>query len=106
MGPVGLLAQEGRIEGVQFGSLENAALYAIMAVCVLALGVAFVLVREVSGASEGSSKMREVARAIQEGSRAYLARQFRTLAVFVALLVFLLLSRHITRGVHFTGPRG
>src|ERR671922_1711163 len=90
MGRVWLLAQEGSAQ-VEFGSGESLALFAIMAVCLLALVVAFVLVREVLAADQGSEKMREIARAIQEGSRAYLNRQFRTLIVFVVLLFFLLL---------------
>src|ERR671918_1735651 len=90
MSPVRLLAQEASAE-VEFGSGENTALFAIIAVCVLALVVAFILVRQVLAADQGTEKMREIARAIQEGSRAYLSRQFRTLAVFVALLFFLLL---------------
>jgi K(+)-stimulated pyrophosphate-energized sodium pump len=90
MSPVRLLAQEASAK-VEFGSGETLALFAIMLVCVLALMVAFILVRQVLRADQGSDKMREIARAIQEGSRAYLNRQFRTLAVFVALLFFLLL---------------
>ncbi len=90
MSPVRLLAQEASAD-VEFGSGENLALFAIMAVCLLALLVAFVLVRQVLAADQGTEKMREIARAIQEGSRAYLSRQFRTLALFVALLFFLLL---------------
>jgi K(+)-stimulated pyrophosphate-energized sodium pump len=90
MGRVRLLAQEGSAQ-VEFGSSEDLALLAIMVVCLVALVVAFVLVREVLAADQGTEKMREIARAIQEGSRAYLSRQFRTLAVFVVLLFFLLL---------------
>jgi K(+)-stimulated pyrophosphate-energized sodium pump len=90
MSPVRLLAQEASAE-VEFGSGETFALFAIMAVCLLALVVAFILVRQVLAADQGTDKMREIARAIQEGSRAYLSRQFRTLAVFVVLLFFLLL---------------
>jgi K(+)-stimulated pyrophosphate-energized sodium pump len=90
MSPVRLLAQEASAK-VEFGSGETLALFAIMAVCVLALVVAFILVRQVLSADQGTDKMREIARAIQEGSRAYLNRQFRTLAVFVVLLFFLLL---------------
>src|ERR687889_406289 len=90
MSPVRLLAQEASAE-VEFGSGESLALFAIMAVCVLALLVAFVLVRQVLSSDQGTERMREIARAIQEGSRAYLSRQFRTLAVFVVLLFFLLL---------------
>jgi K(+)-stimulated pyrophosphate-energized sodium pump len=90
MGPVRLLAQEGSAQ-VEFQAGENLALLVIMAVCLLALLVAFILVRQVLAADQGTEKMREIARAIQEGSRAYLNRQFRTLAIFVVLLFFLLL---------------
>ncbi|MFL5882364.1 MAG: sodium/proton-translocating pyrophosphatase, partial [Actinomycetota bacterium] len=90
MSPVRLLAQEASAK-VEFGSGETLALFAIMLVCLLALLVAFILVRQVLRADQGTDKMREIARAIQEGSRAYLNRQFRTLAVFVVLLFFLLL---------------
>jgi K(+)-stimulated pyrophosphate-energized sodium pump len=90
MSPVRLLAQEASAE-VEFGSGETLALFAIMAVCLLALVVAVILVRQVLRADQGTDKMREIARAIQEGSRAYLNRQFRTVAVFVVLLFFLLL---------------
>jgi K(+)-stimulated pyrophosphate-energized sodium pump len=90
MGPVRLLAQEGSAQ-VEFQAGENLALLVIMAVCLLALVVAFILVRQVLAADQGTEKMREIARAIQEGSRAYLNRQFRTLAIFVVLLFFLLL---------------
>jgi K(+)-stimulated pyrophosphate-energized sodium pump len=90
MGPVRLLAQEGSAQ-VEFQAGENLALLVIMAVCLLALLVAFILVRQVLSADQGTEKMREIARAIQEGSRAYLNRQFRTLAIFVVLLFFLLL---------------
>jgi len=69
----------------------NYTLVAVIAlVAVLALGVALVLVRQVLAASEGTEKMKEIAGAVQEGAAAYLSRQFRTLAVFAALVFFLL----------------
>ncbi len=37
-------------------------------------------------APEGTDKMKEIARAIQVGAKAYLSRQFRTVAVFMAIL--------------------
>src|SRR5215217_4486615 len=97
MSPVRLLAQEASAK-VEFGSGETLALFAIMLVCVLALVVAFILVRQVLRADQGTDKMREIAHAIQEGSRAYLSRQFRTLAVFVVLLFFLLLLLEANSG--------
>ncbi len=60
-------------------------------VALLALAVAGLLVREVLAASQGSQKMQEISRAVQEGAAAYLKRQFRTLGVFVVLIFFVLL---------------
>ncbi|HSL11716.1 MAG TPA: sodium-translocating pyrophosphatase [Actinomycetota bacterium] len=83
---LGLLAQEGGPIEAEFGSGENLALWIILAVSLVALLFAYYLVREVLGASEGTEKMKEIARAIQEGAKAYLSRQFRTLGIFLALL--------------------
>src|ERR1700730_15248314 len=63
----------------------------VAVVALLALGVAGVLVREVLAASQGTQKMQDIARAIQEGAAAYLRRQFRTLGVFVVVIFFVLL---------------
>jgi len=82
----GVLAQEsGSIEAT-FGSFENSALWVILVVSLLALAFAYYLVREVLKAPEGTSKMREIAAAIQEGASAYLSRQFRTVGIFIAVL--------------------
>jgi len=85
-----LLAQEGgRIEAV-FGSFEDNALLVILAISVLALFVAYLLMRGVLAAPEGTPKMQEIARAIQIGSKAYLNRQFRTVGAFLAILTVVL----------------
>ena len=91
MGQLPLLVQEGGVQGIEFHGFENGTLLAVMLVSLVAIGVAFVLRRMVLAADEGTEKMRDIAASIQEGSRAYLNRQFRTLALFVALLFFLLL---------------
>ncbi|MDX6202383.1 MAG: K(+)-stimulated pyrophosphate-energized sodium pump, partial [Frankiales bacterium] len=63
----------------------------VAVIALAALGVAGFLVREVLAASEGTPKMQEIAKAVQEGASAYLARQFRTLGVFAVIVFFVLL---------------
>ena len=70
------------------GNLTLVAIVGLVAIA--ALGVAWVLAREVLAASQGTEKMQEIAGAVQEGAAAYLSRQFRTLSVFAVLVFFLL----------------
>src|SRR5262249_13886118 len=63
----------------------------VAVVALLALAVAGWLVRDVLAASQGSPKMQEIAKAVQEGAAAYLRRQFKTVGVFVVLIFFVLL---------------
>jgi K(+)-stimulated pyrophosphate-energized sodium pump len=86
----GVLAQEGGPINAVFGSFETNALWVILGISLVALAFAYYLVREVLAAPEGSPKMREIARSIQIGAKAYLNRQFRTVAVFMAVLTVLL----------------
>src|ERR671919_437601 len=85
-----VLAQEaGRIEAV-FGAFEDRALLVILAISILALVVAYVLMRGVLAAPEGTDGMRTTARALRVGARAYLNRQFRTVGLFLLILVVVL----------------
>ncbi|MFF4620376.1 sodium-translocating pyrophosphatase [Nonomuraea jabiensis] len=63
----------------------------VAAVALIALAVAGGLVREVLSAGQGTERMQNIARAVQEGAAAYLGRQFRTLAIFVVAIPILLL---------------
>jgi K(+)-stimulated pyrophosphate-energized sodium pump len=70
----------------------------VAVVGLLALGVAGALVREVLAAGQGTERMQDIARAVQEGAAAYLRRQFRTLGVFVVIIFFVLLVLPVTEG--------
>ncbi len=75
---------------VTFGPTSTAIVAAITVLALIALVVAWFLRGWVLRQDEGTSGMRAIAAAVQEGAQAYLNRQMRTLAVFAAL-VFLLL---------------
>ena len=77
-------------EAVSFGVGSGLIVALVAAVAVGSLGVAVMFRQQVLAAGEGTTAMQTIATAIQEGASAYLARQFRTLAVFV-VLVFVLL---------------
>jgi len=78
--------QEFTLRGGEWFVLVGSALTAL-----LALAVGFILMRGVLAADQGTPKMIEIAKAIQEGALAYLRRQFRTIAyilVPLAAIVF------------------
>ncbi|HYJ66873.1 MAG TPA: sodium-translocating pyrophosphatase [Nocardioidaceae bacterium] len=56
----------------------------------VALVMAGMFRQEVLAADEGTDRMKEIGRAVQEGAAAYLNRQFKTLAVFAAIAFLLL----------------
>ncbi|SDD82210.1 sodium-translocating pyrophosphatase [Actinokineospora iranica] len=65
----------------------------VAVIALAALAVGYVLLKEVLAAGQGTLKMQEIAKAVQEGAAAYLKRQRNTLLIFgtaVFLLLFLL----------------
>ena len=66
--------------------------YIVLGISLVALAIAYGLRAQVLAAGEGTDKMREIAAAVQEGAAAYLARQFRTLSYFVAIVFVLLFA--------------
>ena len=81
-----LFAAEGGWQTFTLKGGEWAVLWLSAAAALLALGVGFFLVRKVLAEDQGSPKMREIAKAIQEGALAYLKRQFKTIAVILVPL--------------------
>src|SRR3989304_9211762 len=66
--------------------MNNYLLFALGA-SILAILYGVYLIRWVLAQDEGSEKMKEIASAIQDGAKAYLNRQYRTIFM-VAILVF------------------
>ena len=63
----------------------------IIAAGFISLLYGFVVGRQVLSASPGNKKMQEIASAIQEGARAYLNRQYKTIAI-VGLIIFVIIT--------------
>ena len=80
--------------------MSNALAFALVCgAAAVAYGV--ITIRGVLAADSGDARMREIAAAIQEGARAYLNRQYSTIAavgVAVAALFWWLLGHHVAIG--------
>ncbi len=68
----------------------NIAIWVVAAAGALAILYGIVTARSVLAADAGTQRMQEISGAIQEGARAYLNRQYRTIAV-VGVIVFVIL---------------
>jgi K(+)-stimulated pyrophosphate-energized sodium pump len=88
----------GLIAAPAISSGQKGAVAVIGLIAIAALVFAYTLVREVLKADQGTPKMQEIAKAVQEGARAYLNRQFRTLAVFSVIVFVLLLVLPVNHG--------
>jgi len=69
--------------------LEN--LYLIVLVGVLAVVYSYFLSKQIISSSPGNNKMQEIAEAIQIGAKAYLNRQYKTIAI-VGVIVLVIIS--------------
>jgi len=62
----------------------------VAVIALAALAVGYVLLKEVLAAGQGTAKMQDIAKAVQEGAGAYLKRQRNTLMIF-GIIVFVVL---------------
>jgi len=86
-----MLASEGGYQVFTLRGGEFAWLFFSVATALLALAIGFSLMKGVLAADQGTPKMIEIAKAIQEGAMAYLKRQFRTIGFILiplAIIVF------------------
>ncbi|HEU4436060.1 MAG TPA: sodium/proton-translocating pyrophosphatase, partial [candidate division Zixibacteria bacterium] len=79
-------AGEGSVVLPPFDRSVNIALYLVLFSSLVALAYGAYLIRKVLSQDQGTAKMIEVAKAIQEGAKAYLSQQMRVLAGFILLL--------------------
>ncbi|BBF99251.1 MULTISPECIES: sodium-translocating pyrophosphatase [Pseudonocardia] len=79
-------------QGLELGAGDLTVVGVVAVVALVALAVGGLLLKEVLANGEGTPKMQEIGRAVQEGATAYLNRQFRTLAVFAAIVFVLLFA--------------
>ncbi|MFC6088084.1 sodium-translocating pyrophosphatase [Saccharothrix lopnurensis] len=79
-------------EGLELSGGDRGLVAVIAVVALAALAVGYVLLREVLAAGQGTPKMQDIAKAVQEGAAAYLNRQFRTLGIFVVIVFVLLFA--------------
>ena len=66
-------------------------LYLIIFSGILAVGYSYLLSGQILSASAGNEKMKEIAGAIQIGAKAYLNRQYKTIAI-VGLIVLIIVT--------------
>src|SRR5207248_8859028 len=59
---------------------------------VVGLGCAFILIAVILRSSPGNERMREISAAVQEGAKAYLNRQVKTISM-IAVVIFVLLFK-------------
>src|SRR5215510_14994800 len=87
-----VLAAEGGYQAFELAGGEWFLLIASAITALIAIGVGFLLMKDVLAADQGTPTMIRIATAIQEGAWAYLKRQFKTIAIILvplAVVVFI-----------------
>jgi K(+)-stimulated pyrophosphate-energized sodium pump len=94
---------EGGYQNFTLSSGDKTWLYLVFAIGIVGIIAGLILARGVLAEDQGSPKMREIAKAIQEGAEAFLARQFKTIALIVvplAVLIFFTATKVVEPNGH------
>jgi len=83
-------AADGGYQNFTLSGNDRLILWAIIACGVIGIATGLFLVRGVMAADAGSVKMRDIAKAIQEGAEAFLKRQAKTILIIVVPLAVLI----------------
>ncbi len=81
---------EGGYQAFHLGSADTIWLILALVAGLIGIGTGVVLMRGVLASDTGTDKMRQIARAVQEGAEAFLRRQFRTILIIVVPLAVLI----------------
>jgi K(+)-stimulated pyrophosphate-energized sodium pump len=84
------LLAEGGYQAFHLSSTDWTWLLVCLFAAVIGIVAGLLLMRNVLAADTGTPKMREIAKAIQEGAQAFLARQFRTIVIIIVPLAVLI----------------
>ncbi len=84
------LVAEGGYQAFRLNGTDKGWLVVALIAGLVGIGIGLVLMRGVLRADTGTAKMREIAKAIQEGAEAFLARQFKTILIIVVPLAVLI----------------
>src|SRR5215212_557055 len=90
--PGGRMSRQFLAESLELSGGDRGVVAVVAVVALAALAVGYVLLKEVLAAGQGTPKMQDIAKAVQEGAAAYLNRQFRTLGIFVVIVFVLLFA--------------
>jgi len=85
----------------------NLVLPIVLGISVVSLIVAFLLAQHVLSAETGSTQMQDISNAIREGAEAFLARQYRTIAMLAVVAAALIFTfYHLNRDVRNIAEMG
>jgi K(+)-stimulated pyrophosphate-energized sodium pump len=91
-------AGEAQVQDIRLGGTEWLILLVVLGSALLAIALAFFLTKMILAEDQGTQKMQEIAKAIQEGAQAYLNRQIKTISVMVLILFGLVFASAISDG--------